>query len=68
MLRGGHTRAERWRHATNCRQAVGVAEINFKIKNLPAKPVDNRFEAMDSKACSTFPVMAGSSFVRMFDE
>ncbi len=39
MLRGGHARAEQWRPATNCSRAVGVAEINFEIKNLPAKPV-----------------------------
>jgi hypothetical protein len=43
MLRCGHARAERWRPATNCSRAIGVAEINFKTKNLPTKPVDNRF-------------------------
>jgi hypothetical protein len=41
MLRCGHARAEGWRPATNCSRAVGIAEINFKKKNLPVKPVDN---------------------------
>jgi hypothetical protein len=41
------------------------------LQNYPRSRKSNRIqkpEALDSKACSTFPVMAGSSFVRMSDE
>jgi hypothetical protein len=41
------------------------------LQNYPRSRESKRMqqpEALDSKTCSTFPVMAGSSFVRMSDE
>jgi hypothetical protein len=41
------------------------------LQNYPRNRKSKRIqqpEALDSKTCSTFPVMAGSSFMRMFDE
>ena len=41
------------------------------LQNYPRSRKSKRIqqpEALDSKTCSTFPVMAGSSFVRMSDE
>jgi hypothetical protein len=41
------------------------------LQNYPRSRKSNRIqqpEALDSKTCSTFPVMAGCSFVRMSDE
>ena len=41
------------------------------LQNYPRSRKSKRVqqpEAMDSKTCSTFPVMAGSSFARMSDE
>jgi hypothetical protein len=40
------------------------------LQNYPRSRKSNRIqqpEALDSKTCSTFPVMAGSSFVSMSD-
>ena len=40
------------------------------LQNYPRSRKSKRIqqpEALDSKTCSTFPVMAGSSFVRMSD-
>jgi hypothetical protein len=41
------------------------------LQNYPRSRKSNKIqqpEALDRKTCSTFPVMAGSSFVRMSDE
>jgi hypothetical protein len=41
------------------------------LQNYPRSRKSKRIqqpEALDSKTCSTFPEMAGSSFVRMSDE
>ena len=47
-----------------------VSKRLMNMQNYPRNRKSNRIqqpEALDSKTCSTFPVMAGSSFVSMSD-
>ncbi len=51
-------------------QKIPVSNRLMDLQNYPRGRKSKRIqqpEALDSKTCSTFPVMAGSSFVRMSD-
>ncbi len=50
---------------------IPVSNRLMDLQNYPRRRKSNRIhqlEALDSKTYSTFPVMAGSSFVHMSDE